>query len=116
MRLKGLDAILIDEEGKKFEDKATVRQVLRRCCSENFNPQLTGISETWQQKDQIGALAVKLTVARKTVQISSEEIALIKPRLGFLFGPIVVNRIMDVLEERLRAEKKHVLEIDQPEE
>ena len=108
MKLNNLDRIIIDQEGKDFTDGTTLRKVL-------VSAALSMGSEP-DKKYRLGTLGVMLQTANRNVELASEDVVLLKDRVGRMFGPIVMVRVVDALEQRKPAEARIQNEIDQDEE
>lgn len=111
MKLTQLDKVLLDSAGEEFADKATIRQVLHTAA----NTLLQDGQQRPEDKYKLGMVAVKLKKAQRSVILTSEEVTLLKARVGLLFSPIVVLRVEDILEGRKPAEARILDEIDQEE-
>ena len=112
MKLGNLDKALTDSDGKEFPDGVTLRTGLHTAASALFNSH----DQDPGEKYKAGVIAVKLKKAQKSVLLSSEEVTLLKVRVGKLFPPVVVMRIEDALEERKTVEQRIANEIDQDDE
>lgn len=112
MKVHNLDKPLLNEEGNEFPDKTTVRKALSIAAATPVQEQ-----ESADAKYKLGMIAIKLNQARKgVVELSAEDITLLKDRIGKLYGPIVVIRLYDLLEGKQAAEKRIPAEELEPEE
>lgn len=109
MKLGNLDKVLTDSDGKELADGSTLRTCIHHAATVLFNSH----DQDPGEKYKAGVIAFKLKKAQKSVSLSSEEVTLLKIRVGKLFPPIVVLRIEDALEERKPVEQRIANEIDQ---
>jgi hypothetical protein len=57
-------------------------------------------SDTPEQKYSDFSLAVKITKTPEAIAFSSEEITRLKTKVGKFYGPLVVGRVWDLLEQK----------------
>lgn len=113
MKVHNLDKELLNEEGQPFRDKTTVKKALTLAAATPLQEQ-----ESVDAKYKLGMIAIKLQQARRgVVELSAEDVTLLKDRVGKLYGPIVVLRLHDILEGKKDAELRipaEEFEDDQP--
>lgn len=112
MKIRDLDRSMLNTEGKEFEDKATFRKILITACLAT-DPEDKTNADT---KYKVGMLAFKLQKAQKSVEVTAEEVTMLKERIGKYFGPLVVVRVYDLLEQKKPAEEQVNEFVDQEED
>ena len=111
MKLGNLDKVLTAGDGKEFSDGSTMRKILGMAAGVLLDGPQDG-----SEKYKAGMILVKIQKAQKSVELSAEDVTLLKARVGKIFPPLVVVRVEDALEQRKPAEARIAQEIDQDEE
>ena len=91
---RNLDVVMTDLDNKEFADKATLRLV---CFGAVSNPIQGDAEMPLDKKMKQYALLQKINAGGE-VDLSAEEIALIKERAGKLFPILIFGRMTDLLE------------------
>ena len=84
MKLRNLNAEMLNEKGEPYTDRVTVRKILIDAAGATVQAGYPGINEKPGDKYTLGLLAVKLFRAKATVQIESGEVTLLKARIAAL--------------------------------
>lgn len=114
MKLRNLNAEMLNEKGEPYTDRVTVRKILIDAAGATVQAGYPGINEKPGDKYTLGLLAVKLFRAKATVQIESGEVTLLKARIAALCSPLVVARMFTLLEEKQSLEDLADKDIDVP--
>lgn len=110
MKIERLDQEILDEAGKPMEDGMTVRKALL-IVSRFFDPRKDELNH--EDRYRLGMMAVKFQKAQRNVKLSTEEITLLKRRIALVCAPVLVLRLVDILEGNKSAELRAAAEIDE---
>ena len=114
MKVTNLDTVLKDEKGEEMADGSTARKVLTAATAATVNPQV--LQEDFDTKFKLGIVALKLNRAKRAVILTSEEIGLIKKRVGLFFSPMICVRLNGVLEGKNAESSIPADELDPPDD
>jgi len=90
-----LEVLLLDAKGKEFNDKGKLGDVLYMACINNTP---TDAQAPLEQKLKVHRLAKKIGGEDREVDLTAEEISLLKERVSLLFPIVVVGAVVDVFE------------------
>lgn len=99
MTIKNFDALIKDMDGKDFIENGkplAVKTILMNACIATYSPQKDDPSG--EEKAMRFALAVRLN-AGGDVEVSPEEIVLLKKLVGYGWSPLVVGQIYEYLNK-----------------
>lgn len=112
-----LDAVMLDDEGDPYDDKATLAQVLRSLVKAQMfvgpDGRPASFDESPEDKVRIGMVAFKVARAVKAVHLSTEDVSALKRRAVRLLDAINYVRVVDLLEGKSSAEVRAEKENDE---
>lgn len=97
-------ATIKNYDGKDLTDEKQKPLTLRDVFAIALNAQLPNETIPAEQKAKIYGLSVKL-YQQHDVNLTVDEAALIKERVGQVYGPLIFGRVSDVLDRPEKEEK-----------